>query len=242
MGTPRNGPHRHCPRRYSGGFTIVEMVVVIGIIVFLIALVSGLMVQYAASARVKATRALIHKIEIGLQSYYTECGRVYPPDTGYGLSPTGQFAGITYDAGALWRYLGKPVVYHADAADPGTTHGPFITFSERELLAYTDPVNGPSYMVVDPWRHPIGYVGDPRRVTHNRGEVDVFSAGPNGKTGCDRNTAPDLAYNNSDDDHDGSVDNAPELGDAQFNGALTSVSKCQAGEAADDINNWDPAN
>jgi len=79
-------------------------------------------------------------------------------------------------------------------------------------------------------------------VIHKRGEFDLFSAGPDGKTACDRNTTPNTAYNNADDNGDGIIDNAPELGDAQFNGTLTTLQKCQPGELADDINNWDATN
>ena len=229
-------------RRRRSGFTLIEILVVISIIIFLMAFLSVLFIQYGKSARVKGTKELIQKIGIALQSYCADCGRVYPPDTGYGLDMNGPFSGVTYDAGSLWRYLANPVVYHVDATDPGTSHGPYIKFSERELAPYIDPVSGPSSYVVDAWRRPIGYIGDPRRVIHNRGECDIFSAGPDGKTGCDRKTKANLAYNNADDDGDGIVDNATELGDSQFNGTLTSTPKCNVGEAADDINNWDPAN
>ena len=228
--------------RRGRGFTIIEMVVVIGIIGFLMAILSIVFVNYSASAKIKQTHALIRKLNLALQSYYADCGRVYPPDTGYGLSMTGGNAGVTYDAGSLWRYLGKEVVYRRSATDPGATFGPYLNFSDRELVPYTDPVNGASFYVCDAWRHPLGYVGDPRRVIHRRGECDIYSAGPDGKTAGDRNTQANVAYNKADDDGDGIVDNAPELGDAQFNGSLTTVQKCQPNEKPDDINNWDSMN
>jgi prepilin-type N-terminal cleavage/methylation domain-containing protein len=226
----------------AGGFTVIELVVVIAIIGFLMAILSVVFVNYTASARIKQTNALIRKLSIALQSYYSDCGRVFPPDTGYGLSMVGGQAGVTYDPGSLWRYLGKAVVFHKSATDAGVTYGPYLTFGDRELVAYTDPVNGQSFYVCDAWRRPLGYVGDPRRVIHKRGEFDLYSAGPDGKTASDRKTQANNAYNNLDDDADGIVDNAPELGDTQFNGTLTTVQKCQGTEKPDDINNWESMN
>ena len=48
----------------------------------------------------------------------------------------------------------------------------------QELVAKEDPIHGDSFYVVDPWGTAIGYVGDARRVIHNRGRFDIFSAGP----------------------------------------------------------------
>jgi hypothetical protein len=192
-----------------------------------------------AGAKVKAAKALMQKISIALEQYNQQCGRVYPPDTGYGCSMTGKNAGVTYDPGSLWRYLGQPVTYKSSTSDPGSVKGPFAQFTEAELRPYSDPVNGKSFYVIDPWQNPLGYTADPLRVAHNRGAVDMFSAGPDGKTGC--NDGIDNDSSNGIDNFDKDYDAPGARGEAAWNGALTATRKNGAsGEVLDDINNWDP--
>jgi prepilin-type N-terminal cleavage/methylation domain-containing protein len=227
------------PQRAPRGFTIVELLTVIAIIVFLLAMMAGVYVRYMAGAKVKAAKALMQKISIALEQYNAQCGRVYPPDSGYGCNMTGPKAGVNYDAGSLWRYLGQPITYKSSAADPGSVKGPFAQFTESELRPYTDPVKGKSFYVIDPWQNPIGYVADPLRVAHNRGAVDMFSAGPDGKTGCNDGIDNDSA--GGVDNFDSAYDTPAARGEAAYNGALTATRKNgAAGEVLDDINNWDP--
>jgi len=89
---------------------------------------------------------------------------------------------------------------------------------------------------------PIGYVGDTRRVVHNSGSFDLFSAGPDRLTGLSASISPvNLAYDGVDNNGDGIVDNADELGAARMNGAMTFA--CNEARSAnahlDDVNNWD---
>jgi hypothetical protein len=189
--------------------------------------------------RVAAAQALIQRISDALERYRAEHHEL-PPDTGYGLSPSdpASGAGKTYDAGSLWRHLGQKT--HRDGKD----FGPYMQFSSAELAAYADPVHGASFYVVDPWGTAIGYIGDSRRVIHNRGGFDIFSAGPDRKTGQDviQQHGPNLAYDGVDNDGDGVADNATELGNAKFNGCLTVASGNDQvpRDALDDLNNWDP--
>jgi len=172
----------------------------------------------------------------------------YPPDTGYGLAPAKSPG--TYDAGSLWRYLGRPVT------DPATgeTVGPFLEEWQKEYMTpYDDPRHGRSFRLTDPWQNPFGFVGDPKRVIHNKGGFDLFSVGPDGVTACDNgiddrpesrvdtddviDCSPDplsgsafdnRAYNRRDDDGNGVIDDSPEFGpEASRNGDI-----------GDDINNW----
>jgi prepilin-type N-terminal cleavage/methylation domain-containing protein len=224
---------------HSAGFTLIEMLTVIAIILFLLAMMSGVFLRTTKAAKVKAANALLQKVGIALARYQAEL-RALPPDSGYGLPQNGGIVSgqVLYDATTLWKYLGRELTFN------GQTYGPFTQFNENELVACTDASGTNAFMVVDPWKNPIGYVGEPKRVIHNRDTFDLFSAGPDGKTACN---------DGIDNDGDGATDNANtayigsgaassrEMGEAAFNGSLTGFKKNpKAGEILDDINNWDP--
>lgn len=182
--------------------------------------------------------SLVRRLHVALIQYQSDFKQL-PPDTGFGLAATDVSAGAgrTYDAGSLWRYLGRERVV------AGKTYGPYINFSASELRAYTDPLRGESFAVIDPWGTAVGYVGDSRRVIHNHGSFDLFSAGPDRKTGADlaSQRVANLAYDGLDNDGDGVIDNAQELGSARMNGCLTlALTGAQLPrDVLDDVNNWD---
>lgn len=170
-------------------------------------------------------RSDLARISIALDRYYLRFG-MYPPDTGYGLDK--EKSPGTYDAGSLWRYLVKPV------RNPmtGRMADPFLRdWPERQLKEYEDARAGPSYYLADPWGNPYGFVGERKRVIHSKTSFDLFSPGPDGVTASDEHGArPNLAHDGLDNDGNGIVDDAAELGpDASRNG-----------DVADDINTWSP--
>lgn len=239
------------------GFTIIELLIVVGIIAFLIGMIATVFINAQGNARIKSTQKLIEKIGIALALYEGEL-RCLPPDTGYDM-PFGTYEvtnidgqkEILYDTGALWRYLGRKIeVYRTDGSIAKIV-GPFTNFTESELREYDDKKysSEKSYYIVDAWGQPIGYVGDKRRVVHSRGAYDIFSAGPDKVTatndGIDNGIPQkgNAAYDGKDSDSDGVADNATELGEARMNGALTARKKEKVGdEILDDINNWDAQN
>jgi type II secretory pathway pseudopilin PulG len=168
------------------------------------------------------SQAQLARFSMALDEYRSELGR-YPPDTGYGLG-SAKSPG-TYDAGSLWRYLVQSLV------DPNTGKkiGPFLEeWREGYMVAYDDPKLGPSFRLTDPWGNPFGFVGEAKRVVHNPGSFDLFSVGPDGVTASDREgAAPNLAYDEVDNDGNGKIDDASELGAAARNGDI-----------GDDVNNW----
>lgn len=241
-------------RNARRGFTLIEMLIVVGIIGFLIAMIVNVFINASGGAKVKATKALIEKIGIALARYEGEL-RSLPPDTGYDMpfgtktmkNPEGETE-ILYDTGALWRYLGRKLEVRRADGSVAKVVGPFTSFSESELRQYDDMVYSGerSYYVCDAWGNPISYTGSRSRVIHSRGSFDIFSAGPDGKTatndGLDNGVpqTSNSAYDGKDSDGDGEIDNAPELGEAQMNGNLTARKREKVGnEILDDINNWD---
>lgn len=132
----------------SAGFTLIELLVVIMIILTLVALLGAGMGRARASAKDKATRALIGKLKIALQNYHSEF-RDFPPDgfdnedplnpctrdgakVGFAISGTQRRMKNT---AILMYYLCRPVVKITYMGDPSendvrnqvkTPVGPFL--------------------------------------------------------------------------------------------------------------------
>src|SRR4029078_9649625 len=71
-------------RRTGRGFTLLELLTVISIILFMIAFLVGVFLKFGNTNKIRASQKLIERIGIGLSRYYADL-RTYPPDTGYGL-------------------------------------------------------------------------------------------------------------------------------------------------------------
>jgi general secretion pathway protein G len=90
--------------RTDGGWTFMETIIVIAIILILSSSVGVITIRYLDRARVAAARSQIDSLSIALESYYIDCGRY--PSTEQGL-------------GALWE---KPVI---EPTSP-SWNGPYI--------------------------------------------------------------------------------------------------------------------
>jgi len=247
-------------QRKASGFTLLELLVVISIVLFMLAFMVGIFLKQGDTNRIRATQKLIERIGIGLARYYADL-RTFPPDTAYGqplakvmgtINAAGD-TGVVYDSYSLWRYLGAEIQQFRPNGAGGTeywrTLGPYIKFNDSELVE--DPPNSKQFYVVDAWNKPLGYVGDPRRVIHNRGDCDLYSGGPNKKTASDDGLANSTTITSGTANTSyvgGSRYDASELGESALNGTLTVTKRDHmnagsvqfAGEVLDDINNWDP--
>jgi type II secretory pathway pseudopilin PulG len=147
-------------RRYRyEGFTVLEILIVIGILCFMLAMIATKIGSGGHASKSRATRALIQSIEMSAARYQADF-RTLPPDT-------------SIDAASIWRYLSKPVVDKS-----GKTHTFDLKIPSEHLIEYNDPVYGKSFKVVDSWNTPITFVGDPKNIRHNRDSCDISSAGP----------------------------------------------------------------
>ncbi|MHC5057113.1 MAG: prepilin-type N-terminal cleavage/methylation domain-containing protein [Planctomycetota bacterium] len=153
-----------------GGFTLVEMLVVMVILAILAASVAVVLIRIGDRARMEKAQSQIRLIATALDVYRRDIGGL-PPDTGYGLDM--ESGSGTYDAGSLWRYLTQRL------RDPktGELAGPFLEWPQEDLTAYADASAGRSFYLADPWRRPYAFVGERKRVIHNPGSFDVFSSG-----------------------------------------------------------------
>ncbi len=70
-------------RRFAGaGFTLVEMMVVLAIIVMLVGIVSVNVVRFQGRARVDTARVQLRQLQQALRLYYTDHGRYPTEDQG----------------------------------------------------------------------------------------------------------------------------------------------------------------
>ena len=241
----------YSPRRISRGFTLIEILVVLSIIILLASMLFVAFPGMKNPARRTLAIARINEIEMSLKRYHGTM-QTFPTDTGFGLDKTAMTATPrNYDAGSLVLNLATDVI--VDKFPSGAPRVPvkimrFGTFDEREisLKTYNDPERGPNHYMVDPWGNPLGYIGSRERVIHNRdGGVDLFSCGPDGKTAWDKNggCSDNYGYGRGDNfAYDGiGKDDAYELGDAALNGTFTKTNQTVLThqEKLDDITNWD---
>ena len=100
----------------EGGFTLVELLVVLGIIALLAALVTPQVVRYVSDARVETARMQLKNIESALELYYLDTGQ-YPP-TDQGL----RALVVAPDGLGVWR--GPYIKLQKGIVDPwGQTYG-----------------------------------------------------------------------------------------------------------------------
>ena len=152
----------------KNGFTIIELIVVMTIIMILAGLLVGAAQQAKARAKVAQARAMIAGIETALGMFQADMGG-YPSSTNANLvsalSTVPPGAG-TYTIGAT-----NPNV----SANPNYS-GPYMTFKQGEITggAVIDPWNN-AYHYNNPGTDHSGTSG-PNYTTY----VDIWSNGPNG--------------------------------------------------------------
>ncbi len=69
----------HAPVKYDAGFTLVELLVVLGIIALLMTLVAPQVVRYLSDARTETASVQLKNIESALELYFLDTGQ-YPPN------------------------------------------------------------------------------------------------------------------------------------------------------------------
>ncbi len=157
--------------RDRSGFTLVEMIIVIAVILILVALMIGLIQVVTDKAYYTKTEAVVKMLDDACKSYKLQFN-VYPPnDKG--------------DSRCFHYYLGQERTIKLDK-DSGivTKRPPFIEF-KTDMLDTTsktppDPKN--PLPVIDAWGQKVMYKLPGQ---YNTKHVDIWSPGKNGKDELD---------------------------------------------------------
>ncbi|MGD0059345.1 MAG: type II secretion system protein GspG [Verrucomicrobiia bacterium] len=161
------------------GFTLVELLVTVIIIMILTGLILGVAKYASTKAATSRTQAEIAAMEMALEHYKSDNG-VYPPITGLRVT-----AGAHGYPGAA-EYSNSAVLYAALALGPKR----YFDFKAYQLRPVV--LNGiTTTNVIDPFGNPYNYyqTNDPTLVT-NVAAFDLWSYGPNGRN--DEGTNDDI--------------------------------------------------
>ncbi len=140
------------------GFTLVELLIVIGIIVVLMGLLVAVGSGLRQRAKEKKTEALLKRIELALANYHSSMGE-YPPDGMDSKVVTANGTRIA-SAAALTYAIIRPLerrrrLPNGDFRVIGTSE-PLLAFSESELTPKLED-DELAREIVDPWGQPLHY-------------------------------------------------------------------------------------
>ncbi len=178
------------PRTSVRGFTIVEVLVVISIMLILITITMPAISRMNQRSRISKTKSIINKIELAMAAYQSFWGFYPPGGSGVNLNS----AGATR---TLQQFL---CTYVSGTGTQGRgAYMPALEPKSNELIT-----SGGKKLFVDAWGRPlIVYSANPAPLEHNRNTADIYSQGPNGATEVD----------NVDNNADGRIDDEAELTD-----------------------------
>ncbi len=192
----------------SGGFTLLELLVVVAIISMLIGFLGVLLTGTETKAKVASTQNLIHQLEGGIKNYQSTMGTL-PQNPITLTGPAGGplsggktiGSGNQYDSQVLHACL-RFKLLQPHGKDPVTDEvqtkevGPFV---EANLSDHIDgDVDDPRAPITDAWRKRLGFRSsasykNPSNLNHatgcksgsqnNQNWVDIWSRGPDQKTG-----------------------------------------------------------
>lgn len=212
-------PWRVAMKQNKHGVTMVELIVVLGIISILSTIAVGIYIQELQRAKIAKTRAEIRNLGVAINRYQIDVGQFPPTGTGQNLAPLtlnnpAPYSGNGYMQVALRASLNG----NSQAPLDPRWVGPYIEFQENRLGTLTgSPIDGSTsspaeVQFLDAWGNPYDYINSsdyatfggtflpassPYRSTevfYNVSTFQLISRGPNGTTdtsGNARGTEPD---------------------------------------------------
>jgi prepilin-type N-terminal cleavage/methylation domain-containing protein len=169
-----------------GGFSLVEMLMVVAVIVILIAISLSIGNVMERSANEAKIRADIKAIEAAMEAYRADYGDYPPVDQNVRAGMTDQFPDPTpNNKTGTWDWdAGWTNCHYIYKALSGTNSElkQYMKFREKDIKR----LSGNIFLILDPYGNPYAYrpkmgplgTNTPPR---NPGYFDLFSAGPNQK-------------------------------------------------------------
>lgn len=169
------------------GFTLLELLVVIGIIGLLAAFLAVFLGNLIETAKVKKTRALLGRIEVAIEMYKQRYGAPPPSDSPFAQGAKDLHVHLvaphTVKTGTDWVEAGPFLTNLVDSEVRGGRANPWGAMPADPSLARP---------IVDAWGNALGYHCAPRGTNHTsaahpdwtdeRDGYDLWSMGPRGTT------------------------------------------------------------
>lgn len=203
--------------RKAPGVTLIELIVVLGIVSILSTIAVGIYTKELQRARIAKTRVEIRSLEVAINRYQIDVGQFPPSGSGTQLAPNaldnfGSAEGAGYMVVALRSSL------NGQQLSPLSERwvGPYIDFDENRLGSISGgPISGlaaPAVQFLDAWGNPIIYINSDDYALKNGTELpsdspffgsetyynastfQLVSYGPNGRSNFSGNqlgTEPD---------------------------------------------------
>ncbi len=193
---------------YLTGFTLVELLIVIAIMIFLAGITVTTVSTIQANAKKGVTSAQIGKLELALKQFESDFG-VLPPDS-YTTS-TISIGGISIPSSAnldtgnkcLVFFLGSRFTFNPDLFNE-EKYGPYIEFKRSQIIGTgfdfanetgslsITGINGTGeiYQYKDPFGSLYSYISS--SPSYNTVSCDIYSFGPDKKDDSGVNTSDDI--------------------------------------------------
>jgi prepilin-type N-terminal cleavage/methylation domain-containing protein len=174
------------PSRRSAGFTLVEVLVVMGILVLLLAILFPVFNAIRRNQKIERTKATVEAIASGIQAYQNDWG-IYPPcEFVAGVNPGNRSLVVLLNVkgGRSAPYL--PSAFYEDGEIEGPLlldewEHPFVYFDTSAMKSGLSHDYGILGNSVQPSAGPTGY--------YNFGRFQLWSCGPNERNDHGRGTA-----------------------------------------------------
>jgi len=211
---------RKTGRSSHRGFTLIEMLVVVGIIGILIGIVGVALISQLNRAKTRATKGQIQTLKLVLNQYKSDLG-AYPPSISYiealeeGLGASIKWHGpyLKFEKGQLGEISSGQLVNQANTPMEFYDGGNAVnTFFLNGTEVYLDQFDRP--IVYIPFREyaTLGAAQDENESYYNPTSFQAFSFGRDGRAGWSGGNVELFPFDDrQDNDGDGEIDEEDNL-------------------------------